>query len=230
MIKLIVIWSFLLSGLVLFQIAQRSKAGLIVRQKFNNDEVTQAFRNTAMTGKDFLNKVLAMNGVSNYKLVSSRSKTVYCFPRLLVISPEFSEPLKVETFNTTLHELKHIKDKSISYLKYLFDFMCLVCFAVIVVHMFRIATVPSIELVYIAAISVFLITSILGLICETRARKFVCSEYANQVLSGMNFQNEIIQTVTGYLRERIQGEIFWHNMTSITLVLLVMSFLVGGVL
>lgn len=230
MIKAIVIWSLLLSGLVVFQIARRSKAAMIVRQKFNNDEVAQAFRNTAMTGKDFLNKVLAMNGISHYKLVSSRSKTVYCLPRLLVISPEFSEPLKVETFNTTLHELKHIKDKSLFYLKYLFDFVWLVCFLVILVQMFNIIAIPNIKLFYMSTAIAFLIASILGLIGETRARKFVCSEYGNQVLSVMNFQNEIIQTITSYLRVRIQGEIFWQNTTSIAGLLILMSFFVGGAL
>lgn len=214
--------------LAMYLVDKRSISGKIVRAKIEDIEVVENFKKTQITGKEFLNKILNLNGVFNYKIsTSKKAKSVVCFPRLIVVNKDFEEPLTLETFNTSIHELKHVIDKPLMYLKYFFDGIFLICAILIVFNLSTFITFQNIKTIYVICLTSYIILSIFGYIAETRARRFVDSDYTHKMLINLDMPSHIIKKVLDYLSIRIKNEIFWHNATSTCLNLLIITSIMG---
>lgn len=231
MVKFIVISSMCIMAMVIYYLVEkRSISSKIVRQILNDQEVIEAFKSTSMTGMDFLKYILSINGIKYKIYQSKKSKTVWCLPGSLVVSQSFSDPLTVESFNTTMHELKHILDKKITNMKYFIDLVCALLFIIILIDILQIAHFENIKIFYKIGLASYIIMNVLNFIGETRARQFVNSEYSKNILLKMNFQKNINIKIIDYLKVRIKNEIIWHNATTLSMSLCVLSVLIAGML
>lgn len=223
----------LIFGLVLFIL---SMIMFVITSKYSkfgkgtfatSNDIDQILKRVSMTGVEFFEYILTLFNIENVKIKikKKQKKGASVLLNRVYLSRIFNENLNSYSFNSSLHELKHIQDRRLSVIKLVFGLLLMLTMFLLMLNFKYFnyyLSQPVLSMFGVLFLSGITITEIIS---ERRAIKFV-PENTKKVLEALSFDLESINKIQSFMGYKAQNTLIWYPCASIQNFLLISIYFV----